>query len=102
MVKHMASLEELQNEIKFLEGMNGKLSDEVEFLAQQLTLAQDIIKQLIDKLPGARANRTVNSNQAQDFEPVGGYVSLTDKIREAEEKAKKEYDQSQEAKDKAD
>ena len=94
--KDLVSVEEdpKDTNIRFLESINLRLADEITFLRGIVTDLMTDNRLLLSKL--IRAPKNLDPNYSPpDMEPISGYQSLNSKIREAEEKAKEEYDKSQ-------
>lgn len=69
-------------EIKFLQLMNDNLSREIKFLHDQIDLKDDLNEKLLRKLGITERLKVELSDK--NWVPVGGYVSLKDKIKDKE------------------
>ena len=93
----MNEIEGTEIDVKFLTMINGKLSEEIIFLREQVRELMIINRQLLDKLLNKEVKRAPVENS--DFQPVGGYKSLRSKIEEAEEASRLESAKDQENKE---
>ena len=81
-------------EVKFLERINERLAEEVSFLRIQLQQLMMMNQQLLDKITVKESKRAPVVEG--DFSPIGGYVSLRQRIEEAEEASKLEAKKAEE------
>ena len=80
--------------IKFLELLNESLAARAQFLETQLLREQELNQALLRKL-GILEYIRVEINTGE-LEPIGGFKTLRQKIKEAEEKSRKEFFEEQE------
>jgi hypothetical protein len=88
----MESREKYREDVKLLEMLNDNLGREVKFLHESLRHERDVNELFLKRLGFIGK---VEKN-LEEFEPVGGYTRLTDRIAQAEEKSRMEYEKEKE------
>ena len=93
MVVNHSELDALEEDIntRFLESINQQLAREVTNLMKQIEYLNDVNSKLLNYVLSAkRMSREQKSTES--FEAIRGYVSLKNKIAEAEEVSRKEME----------
>jgi hypothetical protein len=94
-LKSETKLEKAQGDNnKLYERLNEQLSSEVNFLRYELREERKINSLLLRRL-GVREQTKV---EIENFEPIGGYEKLKDKIKNAEIKSRKELERIESSK----